>query len=207
MQLDLQNSSPMPLYVRLSQALRREIESGVLLPGDRLPSFAQLREEYGLHKKTIEQSHALLEADGLVVREQGRGTFVASSLPADFVKRKTSRESKDLRFGFVGIGLMLTQASPYWMRLLEGVWLGLAPQKSDGDEATKLHSAQPQLLLFDEYSPDVWEKVNCLLINAQYKMNYQLSLPKGARCISMLARNQSQEVPASPPMITRDRKP
>lgn len=94
--------------------------------------------------------------------------MMMSALPMDFVNRKTSSESKDLRFGFVDIGLMLAQVSPYWIRLLEGVWSGLVPQKSDGDETTKPHFAQPQLLLFDEYSPDVWEKVNCLLVNAQY---------------------------------------
>lgn len=33
-------------------------------------------------------------------------------------------------------------------------------------------------------------------------MNYQLLLPEGARCVSLLARNRSQEVPPVPPDIS-----
>ncbi len=66
-----------PKYWKLAEALRAMISSGELLPGDQLPSVAQMQAQYGISLSTVNQAVALLEKDGLVVREQGRGTFVA----------------------------------------------------------------------------------------------------------------------------------
>jgi DNA-binding transcriptional regulator YhcF (GntR family) len=54
-----------------------------LPPGAKLPSHLVLAEEFGVAPMTIRQVLARLEREGLVSREQGRGTFVrAPSLPA-----------------------------------------------------------------------------------------------------------------------------
>lgn len=66
-----------PKYWKLAEALRAQIAAGELLPGAQLPSVAQMQVQYGISLSTVNQAVALLEKDGLVVREQGRGTFVA----------------------------------------------------------------------------------------------------------------------------------
>ena len=66
-----------PKYWKLAESLRAMMASGELLPGGQLPSVAQMQAQYGISLSTVNQAVALLEKDGLVVREQGRGTFVA----------------------------------------------------------------------------------------------------------------------------------
>lgn len=65
-----------PLYVRLKQAIRDRIGSG-MEPGDKLPSETELCDAYGVSRMTVRLAMGALENDGVIVREQGRGTFVA----------------------------------------------------------------------------------------------------------------------------------
>ncbi len=50
--------------------------SGILLPGDQLPSEAQLCERYDVSPMTVRRAVNLLVDQGFVIAEQGRGTFV-----------------------------------------------------------------------------------------------------------------------------------
>lgn len=69
--------SDIPLYSQLVAIVKRNISAGTLLPGDLLPSEADLCRTFDISRSTVRQAIGALEADGLVVRKQGRGTFVA----------------------------------------------------------------------------------------------------------------------------------
>jgi GntR family transcriptional regulator len=69
--------SKSPLYQQLYQLLRRKIVSGQWHPGDLLPSEAELREQYDVSRATVRQALDELVSDGLILRRQGKGTFVA----------------------------------------------------------------------------------------------------------------------------------
>ena len=72
-----------PRARRVYTALRDTILSGERVPGDKLPSHLRLAVEYGVAPLTLRQVLAQLEAEGLVSREHGRGTFVrAGTAPA-----------------------------------------------------------------------------------------------------------------------------
>ena len=64
-----------PLYHRVYRQLAREIESGALLPGDRLPSERSLCDELGVSRATVRRAIEELAGDGLV-ESRGRGSFV-----------------------------------------------------------------------------------------------------------------------------------
>ncbi len=49
---------------------------GILRPGDQLPSEAQLCEHYGISPMTVRRAINMLVDQGVVITEQGRGTFV-----------------------------------------------------------------------------------------------------------------------------------
>lgn len=66
-----------PLYRQLAAALEEQIRQGELRPGDRLPSENELREDLRVSRATVTKALDELMARGLLVREQGRGTFVA----------------------------------------------------------------------------------------------------------------------------------
>lgn len=64
-----------PLYARVASELRREICAG-MKPGELLPSEVELQRRFAVSRITIRRSLADLTAEGLIVRERGRGTFV-----------------------------------------------------------------------------------------------------------------------------------
>lgn len=65
-----------PLYYQLANILRRQIATGILLPGDRVPSETQLCEQYEVSPMTARRALMTLLDDGLVTAARGRGTFV-----------------------------------------------------------------------------------------------------------------------------------
>lgn len=72
--------SAVPLYIQVGALLRRRIENGHWVPGQKISTIEELEAEFGVARVTIRQAVELLEKDGLVRRQQGRGTFVASGL-------------------------------------------------------------------------------------------------------------------------------
>jgi GntR family transcriptional regulator len=74
--LNRQRGGP-PLYRQLAGALAEQIRQGELRPGDRLPSEVELTAELNVSRATVTKALDELMARGLLVREQGRGTFVA----------------------------------------------------------------------------------------------------------------------------------
>jgi GntR family transcriptional regulator len=69
-----------PLYRQTAEALRSRIAQSFWKQGDRLPAESQLCEEFGVSSITMRRAIATLVAEGLLVRLQGKGTFVASEL-------------------------------------------------------------------------------------------------------------------------------
>ncbi len=65
---------PIPKYFLIRSILQSRLERTFSV-GDRLPSEAELGKEFEVSRITIQQALALIEADGLVKRERGRGTF------------------------------------------------------------------------------------------------------------------------------------
>jgi MerR family transcriptional regulator, light-induced transcriptional regulator len=65
-----------PRARRVYDQLLERIRSGELAPGTRLPAHTTLAETFGVAPLTVRQVLARLEADNILVRERGRGTFV-----------------------------------------------------------------------------------------------------------------------------------
>ena len=69
--------SPAPLYARVKQAIAQKIRSGAWLPNSKLPSESELLALLGVSRMTINRALRELTIEGLLVRMQGVGTFVA----------------------------------------------------------------------------------------------------------------------------------
>lgn len=66
-----------PPYRRIAADLRSRIESGDLKPGEQVPSASELCDTYGVSRNTALRALKLLRDEGLIVVEQGWGSFVA----------------------------------------------------------------------------------------------------------------------------------
>ena len=73
--------SRIPLYVQVASALRRRIEVGQWQTGEKISTLEKLEAEFQVARVTIRQAVDILEKEGLVQRQQGRGTFVTSMPP------------------------------------------------------------------------------------------------------------------------------
>src|SRR5215475_10150554 len=67
-----------PLYQQSAEALRTRLARSEWKEGDRLPSETELCEEFGVSTVTMRRAVATLVAEGLLIRLQGKGTFVSS---------------------------------------------------------------------------------------------------------------------------------
>ena len=67
----------MTRYEALASEIAESIRTGVLHPGDRLPSVRQARASRGLSPSTVFQAYYLLEAQGLIRARERSGYYVA----------------------------------------------------------------------------------------------------------------------------------
>jgi DNA-binding GntR family transcriptional regulator len=71
-----ENTVPAPKYERVADAIRQQIQTGQLKPGDQLPSTSQLQEMYGVSYGSIRSAMLVLKAERLVEGRPGEGVYV-----------------------------------------------------------------------------------------------------------------------------------
>lgn len=69
--------NPVPLYYQIKEILQEMIENEELMPGDMIPAERELCEIQGVSRMTVNKAIADLVNEGLLYREQGKGTFVS----------------------------------------------------------------------------------------------------------------------------------
>ena len=70
-----------PIYTQIYDGLREQILTGILAPGDKLPSVRELAGTLTINPNTIQRAYGLLENDGWITSVAGKGSFV-SDIPA-----------------------------------------------------------------------------------------------------------------------------
>ncbi len=90
------------LYIALADALERDIRTGVLQPGDRLPSHRELARSVGVTVTTVTRAYAEAERRNLITAMVGMGTFVAADAGVAASLVDTSAQSvKAVNMGLV----------------------------------------------------------------------------------------------------------
>ena len=79
------------LYREIYQAIREQIASGELGPEDKLPTEDELARRYSVSKITVKKALEMLKDDGLILRVQGRGTFVRKIEPVESARETPPR--------------------------------------------------------------------------------------------------------------------
>ena len=80
---------------RMAGDLRLEIEDGRLAAGDKLPSERDLAARYGTARNTAREAIGILQSEGLVVAQHGRGVYVRPRTP--LMRLGSNRYSRTLR--------------------------------------------------------------------------------------------------------------
>ncbi|WP_282607946.1 GntR family transcriptional regulator [Pelagibius sp. Alg239-R121] len=76
MQLTLPSDSRLPRYHQVADTIRQAVSRREWKPGQQLPSEVELAERFGVAPGTVRQAITRLVDEGMLERQQGRGTFV-----------------------------------------------------------------------------------------------------------------------------------
>lgn len=87
-------------YYQLSQHLQQQIVEGELSPNQQLPTEDKLMELFGVSRGTVRKAVGLLQSQGLVRREQGRGTFVNDQSNGTMAGFELGEFAKEMRRQF-----------------------------------------------------------------------------------------------------------
>ena len=85
------------LWRQIADAIRLDIVGGKLANGDRLPTEALLAERFSANRHTVRRALAVLAEEGVVLAEQGRGTFVRSIRRLSYPIGKRTRFREGLK--------------------------------------------------------------------------------------------------------------
>lgn len=78
-----------PLYVQLKNQIKDLVQRGVWAEGHRLPTERELAGQLGVSRNTVSMAYEELEAEGVIARRQGSGTYVtAGNLSLERVGRR-----------------------------------------------------------------------------------------------------------------------
>ncbi len=81
--------SGVPIYRQIIDQVKSAIATGVLGPGDRLPTVRQLSVDLSVNPNTVSRAYTELELTGLVETHMGSGTFVGQKrVEQDEVERR-----------------------------------------------------------------------------------------------------------------------
>ncbi|HEY4687712.1 MAG TPA: GntR family transcriptional regulator [Anaerolineae bacterium] len=126
----IDRKSHVPFYVQLEEILRTEIERGQLKPGERLPGEFELCQRYDVSRTVVRQALRDLTDEGLIVRDKGKGTFVAEPKISESLVQKLTGFYQDMvDRGFTPITQVLKQEVVPASEKVAG-YLGLKPDTS-----------------------------------------------------------------------------
>ncbi|HUR39103.1 MAG TPA: GntR family transcriptional regulator [Planctomycetota bacterium] len=83
-----------PVYRQIVDQIKGALGSGKLRPGDQLPTHRDLARELVIAPLTVKKAYDTLQAEGLIVMVQGKGTFVTKRGPAAASKAHDDLDSR-----------------------------------------------------------------------------------------------------------------
>ena len=77
-----------PIYAQVIDGFKEQISTGILQPGEKLPSVRELAAQLAINPNTIQRSYRQLEMEGWIVTVPGKGCFVCSDVQAAEEEKK-----------------------------------------------------------------------------------------------------------------------
>ena len=90
--LQIDFRSGLPIYIQIVNQVQAQIASGILKPGDQLPTVRALAEELRVNFNTVARAYRILDEARIISTQQGRGTYI-TEIPPPKVKEKLRKEA------------------------------------------------------------------------------------------------------------------
>jgi GntR family transcriptional regulator len=86
-ELTINLESGVPIYMQLVDRIKQMVVSGQLLPGQQLPTIRQLATDLRVNYNTVGRAYLILDQEGVISTQQGRGTYIASRVDEGQVQK------------------------------------------------------------------------------------------------------------------------
>lgn len=166
-------------YPLLVEHFRARICGGKLKQGERLPTFIEMQQQFGVTPNTVNRAMIDLEQKGLVERRRGSGVYVLPTSKPNIRQLSTRKRAGSSVIGLCGYGFERGGNSSYWTRLLEGI--------RSGAQATNSH-----VMLLPDSIGDGWEKVDGALISGWSHDHFVEQLPSQIPLVCLFAGHQGR---------------
>jgi GntR family transcriptional regulator len=90
MNLRINFSSGVPIYLQLMEQIKHAVETGAIRVGEQLPTIRSVAEELTMNPNTVARAYRELEGEGVVEVRHGAGVFVAGP-------RRSSSKTVEIR--------------------------------------------------------------------------------------------------------------
>jgi GntR family transcriptional regulator len=130
MDLTIDFESGVPIYMQLVDRIKQMIVSGQLQPSQQLPTMRQLAADLRINYNTVGRAYLILDQEGVISTQQGRGTYVTSRLDEEQVQKLRMGKLRSM-FGQV---IREAHALGYSRQEIEGI-VEEQLDEADGDPA------------------------------------------------------------------------
>jgi GntR family transcriptional regulator len=108
--LRLDFDTAQPAYLQIVHELARQIVRGRLHQGQRLPTVRSLANQLGLNFNTVARAYRILQRQGLISAQRGRGTYVTRRTPRSAATRRRALIDLTREYVEVTRGYMFSDA-------------------------------------------------------------------------------------------------
>lgn len=77
--MSIEFDSKTPIYVQIMESIKRDVVTGKLKGGDKLPSVRELSETFKVNPNTIQRTYQELERENITFTQRGLGTFITEN--------------------------------------------------------------------------------------------------------------------------------
>jgi GntR family transcriptional regulator len=121
----------LPIYRQIMRQVKHAVASGRLAAGDKLPSQRDLASELVVNHLTVKKAYEVLEAEGIIATERGRGTFVAAGVPDD-LRARGLRDIRACARDLADAAQLMELDFKAYRKLTDEAWTERRKEKGEG---------------------------------------------------------------------------
>lgn len=76
MEIHIDPDSTVPIYLQIIYAIKLQVATGQLKPGEQLPTIRKLATDLRINPNTVARSYDSLDTEGVIITQRGRGTYI-----------------------------------------------------------------------------------------------------------------------------------
>ncbi len=92
MNIEINFTSHVPIYVQLIDQIKHKIASGEISPGDQLPTVRQMAADLRVNFNTIARAYRVLDEDSIISTQHGRGTFILEPVSKEATEKLKKKD-------------------------------------------------------------------------------------------------------------------